>query len=60
MGPRFGSLPFENPNPYLVSLQIQATSFEVADLCEGFFMKVSVDNVSYFSLQHSDIRKLCA
>jgi hypothetical protein len=60
MGPRFGSLPFENPNLYLVSLEIQASSFEVGDLCEGFFMKMLVDNVSYFSLQHNDIRRLCA
>jgi hypothetical protein len=36
MGPIFRNLPFQNPNPYLVSLQIQATSFKVAHLCEGF------------------------
>jgi hypothetical protein len=60
MGPRFRSLPFQNPNPYLVSLEIEATSFEVAPLCDGFFIKVPVDNVSYFSSQHNDIRRLCA
>jgi hypothetical protein len=37
MGPRFKSLPFQKPKPYVISLEIQATSFVAAHLYEGFF-----------------------
>ena len=37
-----------NPKPYLISLENPATSFVVAHFCEGFFMEISVDQVSYF------------
>jgi hypothetical protein len=37
MGPKIQKLPFQKPKPYVISLEIQATSFVVAHFYVGVF-----------------------